>query len=63
MDESKTTSDEKSNSPTSTSTPIKTSFESTTTVAQVSNDNLVDTNGPNAKLTKLNSHLELKLTI
>ncbi|KAL7594712.1 hypothetical protein Lser_V15G29517 [Lactuca serriola] len=59
--QSQTTADEKSDSPTSTLTPIETSSESTTTVAQVSNDNLVDTHGPDTKLTESTSHSEMKL--
>ncbi|KAL7596604.1 uncharacterized protein LOC111883864 [Lactuca sativa] len=61
VDESQTTADEKSDSPTSTLTPIQTSSESTTTVAQVSNDNLVDTHGPDTKLTESTSHSGMKL--
>ena len=61
VDESQTTADEKSDSPTSTLTPIGTSSESTTTVAQVSDVNLVDTHGQDTKLTESTSHSEMKL--
>lgn len=61
MDESQTTADEKSDSPTSTLTPIEASFETTTTVSQVSNVNLVDTHGQDTKLTESTSHSEMKL--
>ncbi|XP_023762984.1 uncharacterized protein LOC111911438 [Lactuca sativa] len=59
--QSQTTADEKSDSPTSTLTPLETSFESTTAIAQVSNDNLVDTHEPDTKLTESTSHSEMKL--
>ncbi|CAH1452922.1 unnamed protein product [Lactuca virosa] len=56
-----TTVNEKSDSPIPTLTPVKAPFESITTITPVSNDNLVDTHGPDTKLTESTSHSEMKL--
>lgn len=56
-----TTVNEKSDSPIPTLTPVKAPLESITTITPVSNDNLLDSNGPDIKSMESTSQLEVKL--
>ncbi|CAI9290411.1 unnamed protein product [Lactuca saligna] len=55
-----TTVNEKSDSPIPTLTPVKSPFESITTITPDSNDNLLDSNGPDTKSMEPTSQIEAK---
>lgn len=55
------TADEKSDSPTSTLIPIDASYDRINTVALVSSENVLDTDGTNMKCSRSTSQLEVKL--